>query len=219
MSQCPLCLSADLQAFHQDKKRHYLQCQQCKLVTVPAEYHLCEADEKAFYDLHDNDVADEGYQRFLSRTLTPLLDKVLANASDANVSDIIGLDFGCGEGAVLSQMAAKQGVKVMNYDLYYHNDPSLLALQYDFISMTEVIEHVYEAKALITQLSAMLKAGGTLAIMTKRVLGQAEFVNWHYKNDPTHINFYSEATFAWLARELGWQLEVIGKDVVFFTKP
>lgn len=206
-TSCPLCQHAKLVFFHQDKQRSYFQCEQCKLVTVPKQFYLDSQAEKAFYDLHDNTVADEGYQRFLSRTLTPVLK--LVSPED------VGLDFGCGEGAVLSQMAAKHGVMMANYDLFYHPDTGQLAQQYDFVTMTEVLEHIADAKQIFEQLQSLVKKGGLLAIMTKRVRDHAGFINWHYKHDPTHINFYSIATFEWLASHYQWQLEVIDNDVVF----
>jgi len=210
-SHCPLCHHDQLVLFHQDKKRAYFQCQQCQLVTVPAAFYLNEVAEKAFYDLHDNTVADEGYQRFLSRTLTPVLDAIQPDAK--------GLDFGCGEGAVLSQMAAKQGVSVNNYDLFYFPEQGQLQQQYDFVTMTEVLEHIADAQQVFKLLQGLLKPAGLLAIMTKRVRDHAGFINWHYKHDPTHINFYSEATFEWIAQAYQWQLEIIDNDVVFFRIP
>ncbi|MGB6135057.1 MAG: class I SAM-dependent methyltransferase [Shewanella sp.] len=210
MSSCPLCHQQTL-AFHQDKNRQYVRCQHCYLVSVPAQFYLDETAEKAQYDLHDNDFADTGYQRFLSRTLTPLLARTGLNAK--------GLDFGCGEGAVLSQMAAAQGVSVANYDLFYHPDTDVLNQQYDFVCLTEVIEHIADAHQLIERLSQLLLPGGILAIMTKRVLSLEAFINWHYKSDPTHINFYSVETFEWLAHQRGWQLEIIDNDVVFLQLP
>ncbi|MGK0408984.1 MAG: 2-polyprenyl-3-methyl-5-hydroxy-6-metoxy-1,4-benzoquinol methylase [Shewanella psychromarinicola] len=180
-------------------------------MSVPAAFYWDETAEKAHYDCHHNDFADAGYQHFLSRTLTPLLTRLAPNAS--------GLDFGCGEGAVLSQMAAKQGISVANYDLFYHPDTQVLSQQYDFVCLTEVIEHIANAKQLIELLSQLLLPGGILAIMTKRVLNLEGFINWHYKIDPTHINFYAIETFEWLALQQGWQLEVIGSDVVFFHVP
>ncbi len=210
MNTCPLCHGHTLVAYHQDKKRAYLQCQDCALVSVPAEFYLSRDAEKAEYDKHENDPHDLGYQGFLDRTLAPLLARFPTSA--------LGLDFGCGEGQALSLMAKARGYSMKNYDLYYANHPEVLARQYDFITLTEVIEHVSDASALLSQLDSLLKPTGILAVMTKRVQSPAAFSTWHYKNDPTHINFYSEATFAWIAAYYGWQLEVIDKDVVFFIK-
>jgi len=198
-------------AFSQDKSRPYVRCPQCFLVSVPAAFHLDQIAEKAHYDCHNNDVADVGYQQFLSRTLTPLIARIKPDAT--------GLDFGCGEGAVLSQMAAAQGIKVVNYDLFYHPDTQVLSQQYDFVCLTEVIEHIANAQALMTQLSTLLLPGGILAVMTKQVPSLDKFNYWYYKIDPTHINFYSIETFQWLALQQGWQLEIIDSDVVFFHLP
>ena len=107
---------------------------------------------------------------------------------------------------------------VRNYDLYYFNLPELLERRYDFVTMTEVIEHIADPQSLLIQLDSLLKQAGILAIMTKRVIDQQAFSNWHYKNDPTHICFYSLKTFEWIGRKLNWRLEIIDKDVVFFYK-
>ncbi|MXR69512.1 methyltransferase domain-containing protein [Shewanella sp. JBTF-M18] len=210
MSLCPLCHSENLACFHRDKHREYKICNRCQLVSVPDAYLLTPEAEKAFYDHHQNDSRDQGYRRFLGRTWLPLRERL--------TSDHRGLDFGCGPGPTISVMAGEVGIAMENYDLYYFPDEQLLKQQYDFITMTEVIEHVADASALLKRLDAMMKPGTCLAIMTKRVLGEAAFANWHYKQDQTHIRFYSTATFEWIAKAFNWQLEVIDKDVVFFTK-
>lgn len=211
MLLCPLCHHAELATFYQDKHRDYLQCGRCQLVFVPQAFHLSPEREKAVYDQHQNDPEDIGYQGFLSRCVDPLLAKV--------TSEQEGLDFGCGPGPTISHMCEKAGIKVSNYDLYYFNSPELLERQYDFVTMTEVIEHVYQADNLLNTLGGLLKPNGILAVMTKRVQDEQAFANWHYKNDMTHILFYSVATFEWIAKHFNWQLEVVGKDVVFFHLP
>ena len=210
MSQCPLCGEEDLREFHIDKRRSYLQCSECHLVSVPHEHHLSSALEKAEYDKHQNNSEDEGYRRFLARTFTPLVAQIPEKA--------VGLDYGCGPGPTISEMAKELGILMYNYDLYYFNQPDLLDKQYDFVTMTEVIEHIADPQSLLNRLDSMLKKSGILAIMTKRVQSRDAFAGWHYKNDPTHICFYSIATFEWIARMIGWRLEIIDKDVVFFHK-
>lgn len=210
MNICPLCHGTELLVYHQDKKRDYHQCQICQLVSVPPEFYLSAEAEKAEYDKHENRADDLGYQTFLNRTLEPLLSRVSTSAK--------GLDFGCGEGKALSLMTKARGYQIDNYDLYYANNPEILARQYDFITLTEVIEHVSDAAGLLAQLDRLLKTNGILAVMTKRVQNQTAFATWHYKNDPTHINFYAEATFEWLAQHYGWRLEIIDKDVAFLYK-
>lgn len=210
MNSCPLCSSTALSFFHRDKHREYLRCDVCQLVSVPPAYLLSSVDEKAFYDHHENNSEDLGYRRFLGRTWDPLFERISPAMG--------GLDFGCGPGPTISVMAQESGIAMDNYDLYYFNRPELLERQYDFITMTEVIEHVADASALLAQLNSMLKSNAVLAIMTKRVLSAEAFTHWHYKSDLTHIRFYSVATFEWIANHFQWQLEVMDNDVVFFTK-
>ena len=198
------------QYFHQDKFRNYLRCPNCQLVFVPSQFHLSAAMEKAEYDKHQNNPQDIGYRTFLSRTVKPLLAQISKQG--------LGLDFGCGPDPTISEMLKEQGISVKNYDLYYFNKPQLLTKAYDFVVMTEVIEHIAKPQKLLEQLDFLLKANGLLAIMTKRVSSQNAFANWHYKNDPTHICFYSIETFQWIAQKMVWRLEVIDKDVVFFHK-
>lgn len=211
MDHCPLCLNyQQLENYHLDKNRAYLRCCTCGLVSVDDQHLLSAADEKAQYDHHQNDPDDQAYRQFLSRALTPLLAKITEDAE--------GLDFGCGPGPTLSVMAEEAGIVISNYDLYYYKYSELLNRQYDFVIMTEVIEHIADAEKLLKQLDSLLKADSILAIMTKRVIDREHFTSWHYKNDPTHIRFYSQQTFRWIAAKLNWRLEIIDKDVVFLYK-
>lgn len=215
MKFCPLCHTSEssqssLHEYYKDCKRTYMQCDCCDLVSVADEFLLSSKEEKSIYDLHDNNSDDMGYRQFLSRAFEPLKEK-LSN-------DATGLDFGCGPGPTISKMGEELNIKIEDYDLYYFNRPELLQKKYDFVIMTEVIEHIAETASLLQQLDALLKQNAILAIMTKRVIDQQRFKNWHYKNDLTHIRFYSIKTFEWIAKRFNWQLEIIDEDVVFFYK-
>ncbi|XOV78376.1 MAG: class I SAM-dependent methyltransferase [Aestuariibacter sp.] len=213
-ASCPLCHEVATRCYFEDKHRCYLQCPECHLVFVPEHYHLSSEAEKAEYDLHENSELTEGYQRFLERTLVPL-HMQLEQIFDGPV---LGLDYGCGEGQALSQLAQQRNLAMVNYDLYYHPHQDVLHRQYHFITMTEVLEHIAQPDVLMRRLLKMLKPNGIIAIMTKRVTDVAAFSRWHYKNDKTHICFYSEPTFQWLAAEFNLQLKSIEKDVVFLYK-
>jgi len=207
---CPLCASSQVEHYLADSRRDYLQCGVCRLVFVPPHQHLSAAEEKAHYDLHENDPADPGYRKFLSRLATPLMEK-LADKS-------VGLDFGSGPGPTLSLMMAEAGHRVAIFDPYYAPDHSCLRQHYDFITATEVVEHLSRPGEELDRLWSLLNAGGWLGLMTKRVSGREAFTRWHYKNDPTHICFYSRETFDHLG--LKWQAEVLypDADVVLFHK-
>jgi hypothetical protein len=104
------------------------------------------------------------------------------------------------------------------YDLYYARDEAVLEKSYDFITSTEVVEHLACPKAELEHLWSLIDSEGYLGLMTKLVIDQKSFSSWHYKNDPTHICFFSKATFNYLARQWGAKVEFIGNDVIIFQK-
>jgi len=50
--------------------------------------------------------------------------------------------------------------------------------------------------------------------MTKLVRDRQAFAGWHYKNDPTHVCFFSEQTWQWWAQRQGTPLHIVGADVI-----
>ena len=207
---CPLCSSKENFLFSEDKRRAYLRCKKCLLVFVEDQYILSESDEKAIYDLHENDVNDQGYRKFLSRLAKPLNEFIPPGSS--------GLDFGCGPGPALAEMLKEDGHNMSLYDLYYHPNQSSLKQKYDFITSTEVVEHIRDSKELFENFDSLLKGNGVLGLMTKLVIDKDAFSNWHYKNDQTHIRFFSEGTFQWIAKKLGMKVNFFNKDVIIFEK-
>lgn len=206
---CPLCNTPSM-AFHDDGKRPYFQCPDCELVHVPHAWQLDSQAEKAVYDQHENHVQDPGYRAFLSRLAQPLLECLPASCR--------GLDFGCGPGPALAAMLREQGHEVALYDLYYAPHEEVFQQQWDFISATEVVEHLGQPRVELERLWQCLKTGGLLALMTKRVTSPQAFATWHYKNDPTHISFFSESTFHWLAAHWQAELSIVANDVVILRK-
>ncbi len=208
--RCSLC-GGGLLPFHRDPRREYWRCDVCLLVQVPSRWHLDPAAERAIYDLHENHLDDPGYRRFLSRMVEPLAERLIPGAQ--------GLDFGCGPAPALAAMLAERGMKVALYDLYYHPDQSAFETTWDFITATEVVEHLARPGLELARLWECLRPGGWLGLMTKRVINREAFANWHYKNDVTHICFFSEATFSWLARRWQAELQLLGPDVALLRKP
>ena len=80
------------------------------------------------------------------------------------------------------------------------------------------MEHLHQPKLELERLWGCLKASGWLGIMTKRVLDAEAFSTWHYKNDDTHVCFFSVETFQWLAEQWGATLTIAADDVVLLQK-
>ncbi len=207
---CPLCGSTSMSLYESDRFRQYFECTCCSLVFVPSKFRLSVEAEKAIYDLHENNPDDVGYRGFLQRAVNPLQDRFKSEA--------VGLDFGCGPSPVLAAMLADLGYVMHVYDPIYSADNAVFQNKYDFIVSTEVVEHLYNPGDEILRLWSMLKSSGVLVLMTKRVLSKQAFSRWHYKNDPTHVCFFSKPSFIWLASRLGARVEFVSADVAVFTR-
>jgi hypothetical protein len=209
-TQCPLCNTTEGSLFFTDKRRDYLRCRHCALVYVPPRFYLGAAAERAEYDKHENHIEDPGYRRFLSRLFIPLND-ALQPASR-------GLDFGCGPGPALAEMLREAGHQMAIYDPFYASDKTALTEKYAFITATEVVEHMHFPGKDLSLIWDMLGLNGVLGVMTKLVSNPSAFATWHYKNDPTHVCFFSRETWQWWAREKGAQVAFLGADVILLTK-
>jgi hypothetical protein len=210
MKACPLCSTEAADIFYQDKTRDYFRCSACDLIFVAPEQHLSPEEEKSRYNLHQNSPDDKQYRTFLNRLSLPLQERIPAGSC--------GLDFGSGPGPTLSVMFEEAGYPMEIYDTFYAKDPAVLEKQYDFITATEVFEHLHNPEKELDRVWGCLKSGGWLGVMTKLARSREDFSKWHYKNDPTHVRFFSNQTFEWLADK--WKAELIfaDKDVILLRK-
>ena len=207
---CPLCKYTNTNHFSKSENRIYLHCSNCDLVFVPTEYFLSQEDEKKKYDKHQNSPDNQGYRDFLNRLMKPLCSHITKGE--------IGLDFGSGPEPTLSVIMEELGYKMDIYDYFYHNEPKVFENSYDFITTTEVIEHLHKPYDEILKLWRCLKSGGVLGIMTAFRPSEIKFEDWYYKRDLTHVRFFTETSFRWLATSLDAELIIPQKDVVILKK-
>jgi SAM-dependent methyltransferase len=207
---CPLCAGAEISFYSRDRRRPYFSCGTCSLVFVAPAWRLDREAELAQYRLHRNHVDDPHYRTFLSR----MMDALVARLPPG----VRGLDFGCGPGPALAHMLREAGFTVALYDSFFAPDQCVLEVSYDFISTTEVVEHLHQPGLELERLWALLQPQGWLGIMTKLVRDPIAFASWHYKNDPTHVCFFSDATWHWWALQHGASLEIIGSDVILLQR-
>ena len=210
MPTCPLCDCSHTRHFHRDGRRDYFRCENCWLAFVPPEQRLSPKQEKAVYDQHQNRPDDPEYRRFLSRLFEPLRSRLAPGAR--------GLDFGAGPGPTLSLMFEEAGHPMVLFDPFYAPAPDVLERRYDFITASEVVEHLFAPGVELRRLAALLPEGGWLGLMTKRLISEEAFASWHYILDPTHVCFFSEASFEWLAQYLDMRVEFPAVDVALLQK-
>ncbi len=167
--------------------------------------------EKARYDHHQNDADDEGYRQHLKRMSAPLIAALPPGAT--------GLDFGCGPCPLLQTMLVEAGFETVVHDPFYAPNEAALLERHDFITATEVVEHLGAPGAQLDRLWQQIHPGGTLAIMTRLRSPRRRFEEWHYKNDPTHIAFFSRETIDYLGARWHIEPQLLDVDVIFFQKP
>jgi hypothetical protein len=209
---CPLCHHPNPRPFFSDANRAYRWCPVCALIFTVREDLLAPKDEKARYDLHENNPQDLHYRRFLSQFLEPLVERI-------GPPPLKGLDFGSGPGPTLSVMLEDMGYEMHLYDSYYARKPDALLQTYDFVTCTETIEHFYSPGKEWERLLKLVRPGGWLGFMTRLIDDPSAFPQWYYKNDDTHVSFFSRQTFHYLADRDGLSLEFIADNVILLQKP
>jgi len=213
--QCPLCLAEQAEKIFEREdprygQRFYFLCNVCQLVFLDPKLYLDAEAEKSRYDTHQNNPADEGYRNFLRRLADPLIEKL--NEGEQ------GLDFGCGPGPTLSLILSEHGFEMEKYDPFYFPNEGQLNRTYDFVTSTEVVEHLYHPQEVFLKLDELLKVNGHLGVMTEILDHPDRFAGWWYHRDPTHVCFYQKETFHWIAQWCQWNVEFPVKNVIIYKK-
>ncbi len=189
----------------------YLDCSGCGLIFLHPGRRPDREAERVHYETHENDPTDPRYRDFLNRLFSPLREKLKPGME--------GLDYGSGPGPTLSLMLEEVGFPTATYDPFFAPDTRVLERDYDFVTCTETVEHFHRPSREFDRLAGLLKPGGWLGIMTEIFPPEGDFSSWWYRHDPTHVSFFRESTFAWLARRYGWDWERAGRTVVLFYRP
>ncbi|HXH75797.1 MAG TPA: class I SAM-dependent methyltransferase [Bacteriovoracaceae bacterium] len=189
---CILCQSTGTHKWHEDKIRPYFKCETCSLIFVPRNFVLSAEKEKQRYDAHQNNNDDNNYREYLTKITLGILPYLEKGSR--------GLDFGCGSSTTLAALFEDHGFSVDSYDLYYFQKEELLQNKYDFIILSEVIEHLADPLETMQRLKSLLTADGQFFIKTKYYPAEKElFSNWFYKRDVTHVQFFSQKAMSRLA--------------------
>ncbi|PKD20194.1 hypothetical protein APR41_14510 [Salegentibacter salinarum] len=207
--KCILC-GGSTKEFWKSKKREFVECTNCGGIQLLPEFYISKKAEEDRYLTHNNDVEDARYQDFVS----PITSRILKEFTPKHK----GLDYGCGTGPVVTTELEKEGYFVTLYDPFFHPNTEVLKATYDFIICCEVMEHFYEPKREFSELARRLNLEGKLYCKTSIYSEEIDFDNWYYKNDPTHVFFYTANCLEWIKSNLGFSALEIHPTVIVFYK-
>jgi len=206
MIHCPLCLEKTSQ--QRELSTQFFSCNECGSTYRDSQFYLSAEKEKQRYLLHENDVENSNYQAFVA----PIVNEIFRCFNSKN----IGLDFGAGTGPVISKLLTDKGYQMQLWDPFFYPQPSVLVQKYHFIVCCEVMEHFYNPLKEFKLIKSLLKPNGKLFCMTQLLTPEIIFNDWQYKNDPTHVIFYSEKNLKWIKEALGFsKVEIKGRLIIF----
>ncbi|QYA24991.1 class I SAM-dependent methyltransferase [Gramella sp. MT6] len=209
-SDCPLCQSSG-KLFFRNKSHTYLKCTYCFGIYMCADQLPKPEEEIVRYLNHNNDVNDVKYQNFVSPIVHSIFQDFKPNSSN-------GLDYGAGTGPVITKILNDHNYKITIYDPFFANNKGLLNHTYDYVVSCEVIEHFHNPSEEFKKLYKMLIKGGKLYCMTHLYNSEIQFENWYYKNDPTHVFFYSQETMDHIKSNFRFTDVFIKDRLIIFTK-
>ena len=127
-----------------------------------------------------------------------------------------GLDFGSGKASVIAHLLRQQNFDVTEYDPLFFPNEQILYSRYDYVTCTEVIEHFQEPRRGLNTLFSLLKPGGRAYVKTSLTDGIANFSQWYYQRDPTHVSFYNQKSLEFIKKNWGLTSMQICKDYITF---
>jgi SAM-dependent methyltransferase len=165
---------------------HLLQCETCATVQKRDDA-AWRADCAAIYSAYDNYALTGGIEQAVRSGATGeyaprselVLKQIVGKIELPNAGSL--LDFGCGKGPT-SVAAAKvlKGWTIDAYDLddrgvaalqaipgfrrHYCGDPSVIDGRYDLIVLMHTLEHIPDARQILTLLATKLSSGGSIIV-------------------------------------------------------
>lgn len=208
---CPLCGSSlaenaeEWPAAVKGGRVRYFHCRHCDLVFLDPGLRPTAAEEKERYLEHNNSPADEGYVRYLRGFAEEALLPFVGPPADL-------LDFGSGPVPVFSQILSGLGFTVDIYDAVFAPDLQWQDNRYDAVTAVEVVEHLFEPMAEFRRILNVVNPGGYFVLRTLLHYSDRDrFAGWWYRQDSTHVSFYSPRSFEFLTGLLDFELVDIKK--------
>jgi hypothetical protein len=178
----------------------YFHCTHCDLIFIDPELRQEDDRERERYLEHNNSPQDPRYVSYLRGFAEEALHPYVSPGASI-------LDYGSGPVPVFAEVLRGLGFRVDIYDPFFATGREWEGRLYDGVSAVEVVEHFFDPSTEFRLLRRVIVSGGHLVLRTLLHHSDRErFVRWWYRQDPTHVCFYSERSFQVLADMLGMEL-------------
>lgn len=218
--KCKCCNSQNLNCLKIQKKYYF--CNDCHSAFLNNDDFVSEQKEIERYSLHNNDLSDNGYKQYLEKFLSKIIEYA------GNKGNF--LDYGSGPNPCLVELIKQnkdlyQFNDINGWDLYYTKDFIPNKQNYDIISCLEVAEHFKNPVNDLSNIYSLLRNQGKLVLQTQFLNCDnfndfSEFFRkWWYKEDCTHVMFYSKKGIELCATKIGFKvLPSNEKNIVILEK-
>ncbi len=165
------------------------------------------AGERGRYLKHNNSLADRGYRAYLEAFLDGILNfEGLERDSIQRV-----FDYGSGPSPALVALLGLRGFDARGWDPYFDPHGEGFEGGADLVTCLEVAEHFRNPVEGFRGLSGAARPGGTIAVATHLLSSDREeterdFPAWWYRQDPTHVTFYTRGGLEAIAERAGLSL-------------
>ena len=201
-NSCIFCLETTVIEKYLGTKK-YSQCTSCNGVFINREFLPVADDEKHRYELHQNTLEDTGYRAYLESFIN--IFKMIPNIHNI-------FDYGCGPAPALVELLKNHGYDARGWDPFFAPDTERFENGADLVTCLEVAEHFFNPQKDFSLISNCLKPDGYLVLGTHPVPQLSEqktwnyFDSWWYRQDTTHVSFYTEKSLACAAASAGLTL-------------
>ncbi len=138
------------------------------------------------------------FEKFIEFSITPYKNSITKL-----------LDYGSGPQPVLAEILRAKDYQVEIYDSFYAQN-KFKPGSFDLITSTEVFEHFHNPIKEIEKIIDLTKPNGYIAVLTRFCPELEKFKSWFYKDDKTHVSFYTVKTFEYIAKR--FNLKILKHD-------
>lgn len=203
VKECRLCANPKTEQWTDNKGKIYHYCSSCGIIQLDTTHFLSATEEKERYIRHNNTPGNTGYIAYLNNFIDSAVIPSVESGGEI-------LDFGSGPVPVLSELLTARGFPTISFDPFFTDNTDWKNKSFDAIVAVEVFEHLHHPEIIIPRIRKILKTEGYLIIRTLlHDEDHKSFMKWWYREDGTHVSFYSRKTIEYICSRWNFILKQI----------